>query len=158
VIAITGSRIMAHVTYPDENDRDVCEIVVWNWKTGELVRFHDLSGHTSLNLPQVFDLSRSELIGVGPKAVFLDEFRVAVVLYDLFATELAVFNTLIPQDHPVYLQRLAFPPEFSHRHTQLHVDHSYSQGLEPVSVQRAKPRISSRTGVFGVRRFPFTLG
>ena len=105
-------------------------MVVWDWKTGELVQFHDLSGYTLLNLSQVLDLSstdRSELLQVCAEAIFLDEFRIAVIPDHLAPTELAVFNTRIPQDHPGYLQRLAFPPEFCNRYAQICVDHG--QGL-----------------------------
>jgi len=48
-VEMTGSRIMVHLFYSDECDMTVWKIVVWNWKTGELVIFHDLIDGTLLN-------------------------------------------------------------------------------------------------------------
>ena len=45
-MAITGSRIMVQLYYSDEYDVTVREIFVWNWKTGELVRFRGLIDDT----------------------------------------------------------------------------------------------------------------
>jgi len=126
--AITHSRIMVHCIYRDDDEGTVSKLIVWNWKTGELVRFRDLSAHTSLNLPQVLDLS-SMGITRGTRAIFLDEFCVAVILGRSAITELAVFNTLVPQDHPGYLQRLAFPLEFRrHKRANVHLDHDRDLG------------------------------
>ena len=74
---------------------------------------------------QVLDLSStdgSELVNKSAQAIFLDEFRVVVIPDRLAITELAVFDTLIPQDHPGYLQRLMFPPEFCNKPAKIHVD------------------------------------
>ena len=114
-MAITSSRIMTHFLYSDEDNENVCRVVVWNWKTGEPVRFCHLSDHALLNLPQVLDLSsahRGELVGSYTQAIFLDEFHVAVIPDRSAITELAVFNTLIPQGHSGYFKRLTLPLEF----------------------------------------------
>ena len=105
---------MARFRYSDEDNETVYRIVVWNWKTGEPVRFCDLSGHALLDLPQVFDLSSDEsgMITSHTQAIFLDEFHMAVIPNSLAITELAVFNTLIPQGHSGYLKRLVLPLEF----------------------------------------------
>ena len=116
---------MAHFHYLDKDNRIVSRMVVWNWKTGEPVRFRDLSGHVLLNLAQVLDLSstdRGELVKSSARVAFLDEFHLAVIPDVWAITELAVFNTLIPQDHPGYLQRLTFPPEFCNKSAKIHVD------------------------------------
>ena len=39
-MAMTGSRIMTHFFHEDDlPDTEVWKIVIWNWKTGDLVRF-----------------------------------------------------------------------------------------------------------------------
>ena len=127
--AITRSRIAVYLVYWDEDDGIVCRMVVWNWKTGEQVRFRDLSAHTLLNSPQVLDLSsmdRSESITNGTQAIFLDEFCVAAIPSRSAITELTMFNTLVPQDHPGYMRRLAFP--FHHKHADMHLDHDRDLG------------------------------
>ena len=122
---------MMYFFYLDGDGENVCRIVVWNRKTGEPVRFQDLSGHSLLNLPQVLDLSsadESELVKAGTQAIFLDEFCLAVIPDRSAIAELAVFNTLILQDHPGYLQRLAFPPEFHNKSAKIHADHDRDLG------------------------------
>jgi len=100
-----------------------------NWRTG---RIRDPSDwHALLNLVQVLDLSSkdgSEL--VGPQAVFLDEFRIVVIPERLAIKHLAVFDTLIPQDHPGYLRRLLFPLEFRRNRSNItiYVDHDRDLG------------------------------
>ena len=53
---------------------------------------------------------------------FLNEFRVAVIPNMSAATELAVFDTLVPRDRPGYLKRLEFPPEFRDKPVKIRVD------------------------------------
>ena len=120
---------MVKYYWVSEDMRSVWEVVVWNWKTGELVRFCDLGGRTLLNLPQVLDLSSAdnEFLNEGTGAIFLDEFRVAVILETL-AAGLAVFNTLVAQDHPGYFQQLVFPLELHHMYVDIFVDHDRDLG------------------------------
>jgi len=59
---------------------------------------------------------------VDAQAIFLDEFHVAVIPNRSAITELAVFNTLVPQHRPGYMRRLAFPLEFRDKRANMHVD------------------------------------
>lgn len=67
-----------------------------------------VKGHRLLTLsPQVLDLSsanRSELVIPNASLIFLDEFRLAVTPEEPNITGLVVFNTLVPQGYPGYLQ------------------------------------------------------
>ena len=135
LIAITGSRVAMHISYYDEDlpgDALIRMILVWDWKTGELVRSCSSNGYISLNSPyQVLDLLSTGgrgLLGLNPQVVFLDEFRMALIPSELDITELAVFNTLIPQDHPGNLQRFGFPPEFRNWRARIFVDHDRDLG------------------------------
>jgi len=122
---------MIHFLHRDEDGGAVWKLVVWNWKTGDLVRFHDLSAHTSLNLLQVLDLTSmggGRLVKVGTQAIFLDEFCMAVIPEPSVVTEFTVFNTLVSQDHSGYLQRLALPPEFHGRGANIRVDRDRDLG------------------------------
>jgi len=52
-----------------------------------------------------------------------------ILIHDEWAiTELAVFNTLIPQDHPGNLQRFGFPPEFHNWQARIRVDYDRDLG------------------------------
>jgi len=127
-IVITGSRVMMYVYYYDEDplgDAMVRKILVWDWKTGELVRFCGLNNFILLSpLHQVLDLlftNRTEPVKQNPRAIFLDEFRMALV--DRWGiAELAVFNTLVPQGSSGNLRRFGFPPEFRDRHGKIFAD------------------------------------
>ena len=126
-MTMTGSRIMMHFLHLE----CVWKILVWNWKTGELVRFRDLSSRGLLNLPQVLDLSSTdeiEFVKTGTQVTFLDEFRVAVIPDRSVAAELVVFNTLVPRDHPGYMRRLAFPLKFHDMCAYMYVDHDRDLG------------------------------
>ena len=105
---------------------------MWDWKTGELVRFCSLNGYISLSSPhQVLDLSSTcwgEPVKQNPRVIFLDEFRMVVLPDELAITELAVFNTLIPQGHPGNLRRFGFPSEFSDQRARIFVDHDRDLG------------------------------
>jgi len=69
LIAITGSRVAMRVSYRSEGPPRsglIWMILLWNWKTGELLRFCDPNGYISLSSPhQVLDLlptDRSESV------------------------------------------------------------------------------------------------
>jgi hypothetical protein len=136
-MAITGSRIVMCVHYRyDElanNERIYDErIIVWDWKTGDLVRLCGLSGHPLLTSPaQVLNLSSADGSGLAEtmtQVVFLDEFRLAVLHRESGVAELAVFNTLFPQDHPGNVQRLGLPPDAHNRGAYIYVDHARQLG------------------------------
>lgn len=135
--AITGSRIVmcVHCRYNElANDEGIDEerIIVWDWKTGNLVRLCSLSGHPLLtSSAQVLNLSSANGSGLAEtmtQVIFLDEFRLAVLHRESGVTELAVFNTLVPQDHPGNLQRLGLPPDTHDRSVYLYVDHARQLG------------------------------
>jgi len=65
---------------------------------------------------------------MGTQAIFLDEFCLAVMPEKPAITELVVFNTLVPQDRPGYLRRLAFPPEFHKNYARIRVDYDRDLG------------------------------
>ena len=99
-----------------------------NWRNGKVLR-PEWPHFTQF--VQVLDLSStdgSEPIGTYSQAIFLDEFRVAVIPDKLAITYLAVFDTLIPQDHPGYMQRLAFPLEFCNEPAYICPDHDRHLG------------------------------
>jgi hypothetical protein len=91
-----------------------------------------MSSHALLTSPpQVLDLSStdgSKLVKPDTQGIFLDEFRVAIVHDESSIAELAVFNTLIPQDHPGNLQLLGLPPEYRDRTVKICVDHGRNLG------------------------------
>ena len=135
LIAITGSRIAMRVSYRYKDLTDdalITRILVWDWKTGELVRSCGSNGYISLSSPhQVLDLLSTdgrELVTYNAQVIFLDEFRMAVIPSWLDITEFAVFNTLIPQDHPGNLRRFGFPPQFRNWHAKIFVDHDRDLG------------------------------
>ena len=105
---------------------------MWDWRTGELVRFCGSNGYISLSSPhQVLDVlstDRRELIKGNSQVTFLDEFLVAVIPTGWTITELVVFNTLIPQNHPGNLRRFGFPPESCGWRAKIFVDHDRDLG------------------------------
>lgn len=133
-VAMTSSRIMSYFFHGNEDllgTEDVWKIVVWNWKTGDLVRFCCSSSHALLTSSQVLDLSSTDgsgFVGEDTQAIFLDEFRVAVIPNKSATTELVVFNTLIPWGHPGHLQRLALPSEFRGKCANIRIDHGWNLG------------------------------
>lgn len=66
-----------------------------------------------------------------------------VVCYDNFpdSPELAVFNTLVPQDHPRNLRRFRLPPKYLLRSARVHLDRDRSLG----TVNRDGPLIVDPT-------------
>jgi len=94
--------------------------------------FCDSNGYISLSSPnQVLDLLSNdgrELITYNPRVIFLDEFRMVIISSRLAITELAVFNTLIPQDHPGNLRRFGVPLKFRDWHAEIFVDHDRDLG------------------------------
>jgi len=84
-------------------------ILVWDWKTGNLVRVPRVRWLPFLTSPpQVLELSStdgSELVGRDTKVTFLDEFRMMVSTPDRNEdiAELVLFNTLLSQAHPMNL-------------------------------------------------------
>jgi len=127
---ITGSRVAVYVSYCYEDlpgGATIRRILVWDWKTGELLRLCGLNGYISLSSPhQVLDIlstDRRELIEGDPQVIFLDEFRIVVIPTGWALTELGVFNTLIRQDHPGNLRRFGFPTEFRNWRAKIFVDH-----------------------------------
>lgn len=131
---ITDSRVMICVSYGDPDQPShggLWRILVWNWKTGDLVRFRGLNGYPSLTLPQVLNLSSadgSELVILDAKFIFLDEFRMAVVPYELTTAGVVVLDTLIPQSHSGYLRHLEFPPDLHGQPISVRVDHDRDLG------------------------------
>ena len=138
-MAINGSRVTVRVLYrvpggPGPYPVLFWRVLVWNWKTGDLVRFCGLKAYTLLTpSPQVLDLSFAEwsdsIIPNSP-LIFLDEFRMAVTPCGYEVAGLIVFNTLIPQGYPGYLQQLEFP-------TDLHIrlDHIYGDHHQHLEIQ-----------------------
>ena len=63
------------------------------------------------------------MVGRKTQAVFLDEFRMAVVPDGIGITELTVFNTLVPRDHPGSIRKLALPQRFRGWAAKIRVDH-----------------------------------
>ena len=95
-----------------------------NWRIGKVLRPE--RPHFT-QFVQVLDLSStdgSESIKADSQAIFLDEFRVAVIP-DRSATKLVVFDTLTLQHHP---QQLAFPLEFRNMRANIYVDHDRDLG------------------------------
>ena len=133
-VTMTSSRIMSYFFHGNEElfgTEGIWKIVVWNWKTRDVVRFCCSSSHALLTSSQLLDLSSidgSGLVGKGTQAIFLDEFRVAIIPDKSATAELVVFNTLIPQGHPGHLQRLAFPPEFRGKRANIRIDHGWNTG------------------------------
>jgi len=122
-LSITGSRIMLcfshnNVIMPDQ-------VLVWDRKTGNLVRILQLRGsHVLLTSPQVLHLPSKECARLGgPGFLFLDEFRIVVpTAFPMDPPGLIVFNTLIPQDHPRSLRRFRLPPGLHGGLITVHVD------------------------------------
>jgi len=115
---------MVQLFYSNKYGMTVWGIFVWNWKTGKLVRFRDLIDDTLLNLPQLLVLSSKDgsgLTNVDTLAIFLDESHVVVIPNRSAITELAMFNTLVPQHRPGYMRRLDFPLEFCNKRV-MHVN------------------------------------
>jgi len=112
-------------------DEAVLRVLVWNWKTGDLVTLLQFSEHSLLTSPQVLNLSSSDeskLVTRRTQVVFLDEFRM-ILLPDWSAvTELIVFNTLIPQGRPENLRRLGVPRRFHHQFAKILVDNDRPLG------------------------------
>jgi len=135
LIAITGSRVAMRVSYRGEDpplDALIARILVWDWKTREIVRFCGSNGYISLSSPhQVLDLlstDGSELVTYNARTTFLDEFRMVIIPSGLAITELVVFNTLIPQDRPGNLRRFRVPQEFRDWPAEIFVDHDRDLG------------------------------
>jgi len=79
----------------------------------------------------VFDFSSADgsvSITSDPQIAFLDEFRVMIAHCD-GTTELSVFNTLVPQDHPENLRRFKLPQKYHERVFRVHLDHDRSRGM-----------------------------
>lgn len=82
-------------------------------------------------VPQVLNLSsdeKSEFIVLNSTFIFLDEFRMAFTPRELNIAGLVVFNTLIPQGCPGYLQLLEFPPDLHSQLVHIHVDRDRHMG------------------------------
>ena len=102
-----------------------------NWRFGKSVCGR---GHIFLMAPsQVFDHSNRDGSGFDEwdlQVAFLGEFRIVVAYDDTLPDTpgLAVFNTLVPQDHPQNLRWFRFPPKYLGRHTRLVLDCDRSLG------------------------------
>lgn len=76
----------------------------------------------------MLDLSSTDESGLlteNSLAMFLDEFRVAIIPNMSAAAELAVFDTHIPRDHVGHLRRLEFPPEFRNNPVNIRFDQNF---------------------------------
>ena len=137
-MAITGSRVMVYTSYLDEDIPSqgvVWRVAVWDWKTGDSASLPRLDQSYSTNPAQVLDLKstdRSALVGWNTQINFLDEFRVVILVNKSDVTELFVFNTLVPQDHPGNLRRLELPQQFHHTAAKICVDRDRSLGTQPL--------------------------
>jgi len=83
--------------------------------------------------PQVLDRSNADRSGPtqwNRQVAFLDEFRIMVLYDSAFpdTPELAVFNTLLPQDHPGNPRRFRLPPVSVGRGVHVHLDRDRSLG------------------------------
>ena len=123
-LAVTGSRLMAIICHPGEPFGEAWRVVVWDWKTGGLVRRLRLRSHRLMSPSQVFDSSSVNGLDVwGCQVAFLDEFRVMIVAGDIGIAEIVVVNTLVSQDHPRSFRRLgSLPPKYLERSVDLYFD------------------------------------
>jgi len=92
---------------------------------------------------QVFDLSNtdeSDAITSDCQIDFFDEFRI-IVTHDDHATDISVFNTLVPQDHPGNFLRFKLPWEHFNPTVRIHLDRDRPLGI----VSRDGPLITDPT-------------
>ena len=119
-LLITGSRLMMYARCGEETPHEIRmiqEVLVWNWKTGYLVREScGFGSYPLLTLPlQVLHLTSrdgSTLFDHTSKVTFLDEFRLIFLAPDHTGdlAELVLFNPLLPQDHSSNPRRFRVPP------------------------------------------------
>ena len=117
---------LSHSTATRSN-RGLWAVLVWDRKTGDLVRIlWPEGGDIFLNSPlQVLDPPTMIWRGFcDPAAIFLDEFRIVVTTRDTRtnALKFTVFNTLIPQDHPTSSRRFSLPQQYQDREPHVFVD------------------------------------
>jgi hypothetical protein len=131
---IMGSRVVAYLSHAGYHNPEV-RVLVWDRKTRDLVSILRLeeSGHIFLNSPlQVLDLPTVEFLeSIDTGVVFLDEFRIILATCNTRTSscQLIVFNTLIPQGHPMSSQRLDLPPQYDrYGNIFVHVDKDASLG------------------------------
>jgi len=114
-------------------------ILVWDWKTGDLVSVLWIRQSSFLTSPpQVLELSSmddSQSVRRSTKVTFLDEFRLMVLTPDYNGlAELVLFNTLLPQDHPRNLRRFRIPPRYRKQFPFVITDHDRSFGTQDGSL------------------------
>lgn len=132
---MTGSRLVMYLSFWDNSLSDntgVWRVVVWDWKTGDLVRtLRSQSGFSHVNF-QVSDHSstdKSRLIDRDCQVAFLDEFRIMVLNYKPSTHgTLTVFNTLVPQDPLRYLRQFGLPSKYLGRNAHVYLDRDRSLG------------------------------
>ena len=132
--AMTGSRLMIYVSVWDYSLPDdtgyVYRVVLWDWRSGDLVRVLRLRQCFSHVTFQVFDRSSTDesgLIKCDCQVTFLDEFRI-VVSHNKYSSDdaLTVFNTLVPKDDPRSFRRFRLPPKYLERDAYAHLDRGKS--------------------------------
>jgi len=129
-LAITGSRVMATLSHLGFT---IWTVLVWDRRTGDLVRITwPKSNHIFLTSPpQVLNLPITDWIGLNPsRPIFLDGFRIMVPTHDTGTNvpEFIVFNTLIPQDHPMNSRWFSLPPQYHDRNPITFFDRDRSLG------------------------------
>ena len=132
-LGITDSRVAVYLSHGSLGGTKTT-VLVWDRKTGDLVRILWLrSCRIFLNSPpQVLSLPTMNLMGLGAsEVIFLDEFRTVCTTRDpgTGSTQFIVFNTLVPQDHPMSSRRLNLPPQYdTDRDAHMHADQDRSLG------------------------------
>jgi len=108
---------------------DARKVVVWDWKTGDLVRLMKFEYRVAmfLTLPlQMLNLSstnRYPLSGGNATVTFLDEFRMMVLTHGTSSVpEFTIFDTFVPRNHPVRSRRFCVPQRYRDWIPVLHVD------------------------------------
>ena len=108
---------------------DARKVVVWDWKTGDLVRLMKFEYRVAmfLTLPlQMLNLSstnRYPLSGGNATVTFLDEFRMMVLTHGTSSVpEFTIFDTLGPSNHQVRSRRFCVPQRYHDWIPALHVD------------------------------------
>jgi len=142
-LVITGSRVMVYVRRREFTPRAFQAewgILVWDWKTGDLVRVLWVRWLSFLTSPpQVLELSSTDgsgLVGRDTKVTFLDEFRMMVSTPERNdeLAELVLINTLLPQDHPRNLRRFHIPPRYRKWFSFVITDRDGSLGTQDGSI------------------------
>ena len=131
--AMTGSRLAMYIFLWGDSQPDkirVWRMVLWDWRTGDLVRMLRLLSRFSHVTFQVFDRSSdgSGPIGYNCQVTFIDEFRIMVCCNYSLDDVFTVFNTFVPQDHPGNMRQFGLPPKYPGREVRAYLDRYESLG------------------------------